>query len=98
MRRAVGPGSELNVCARLRVIGNTIAPPRAVSDGTNGASTTSDAASEYASVSALCPNLRMNRYAIRTPKPVAVTAREKRNAVKTSHTVGLAKPERTRAG
>lgn len=37
----------------------------------------------------------MNKYATRSPKRVAVTARAKRNAVKISQTVVLLKPENT---
>jgi hypothetical protein len=40
----------------------------------------------------------MNRYAIRIPKPVDTTAREKRNAVNMSQTVWLLNPERIFAG
>jgi hypothetical protein len=40
----------------------------------------------------------MNMYAILVPSFVSVTALEKRKAVKMSHTVGSAKPDRTTAG
>src|SRR5690348_3886940 len=59
-------------------------PPRAVSEGTKGASTTPAAAIEYPSVSGLRPNCRTKTYATRIPKPVDVTARAKRNAVNMS--------------
>ena len=43
---AVGPGSEPKSAATLRTTGKMMPPPRAVSDGMNGASTTSAAAME----------------------------------------------------
>jgi len=46
MSPAVAPGSDLNASATLRVIGKTTPPPRAVSEGMKGASTTSAAAME----------------------------------------------------
>ena len=73
-------------------------PPRAVSEGTNGASTRPAPLIEYPSVSGLRPNRPMNRYATRIPNRVDVTAVANRNAVKISHTVGLAYPEKTWAG
>ena len=96
--RAVGPGSEPNALATVRVIGNTTPPPRAVSDGMNGASTRSAAASEYPSRNGVRPKRSMNRYPTRVPNPVCVTARENRNAVNTSHTVTLPNPASTLAG
>ena len=46
MRFAEGPGSESSAFARLRTIGAMMPPPRAVSDGTTGASTRSEIATE----------------------------------------------------
>jgi hypothetical protein len=43
---AVGPGSDPNACATLRAMGQTMPPPRAVSEGMNGARAASAAASE----------------------------------------------------
>ncbi len=42
----LAPGSDPNTPATLRVIGKTMPPPRAVSDGINGARTRSAAAIE----------------------------------------------------
>ena len=64
----------------------------------NGASTRSAAASEYPRLSGERAKRSMNMYPTRVPKPVWVTARENRKAVKTSQTVMLAKPDRTLAG
>ena len=50
-----------------------------------------------AKVSGVLPNSLMKRYATRRPTLVWVMAREKRNAVKMSQTVGSAKPARTLA-
>ena len=60
-RFAVGPGSEPKTCARLRVMGKMMPPPRAVSEGTNGANTRFAPAIEYPSVSALRPNRWIKR-------------------------------------
>ena len=95
---AVGPGSDPKALATERVIGNTTPPPRAVSDGMNGASTRSAAASEYPRRNGVRPKRSMNRYPTRVPNPVCVTARENRNAVNTSHTVTLPNPASTLAG
>lgn len=97
-RFAVGPGSDPSADATLRVTGNITLPPRAVSEGMNGASTRSAAASEYPRLSGLRANLRTKRYPIRRPSPVTVNARPNRNARKMSQTVMLLKPESTFAG
>jgi hypothetical protein len=95
---AVGPGSDPKALATERVIGKTTPPPRAVSDGMNGASTRSAAASEYPKRKGVRPKRSINPYPTRAPNPVCVTARENRNAVNTSHTVTLPNPASTRAG
>ena len=100
-RRAGGrPGLGAEVArATLRATGKITPPPRAVSEGMNGASTTSAAASEYP---------RRQRTARESPdEQVAdalaearstVKARANRNAMKISQTVTLLKPESTFAG
>src|ERR1041384_8369928 len=95
-RPAVGPGEEPAASATLRVMGYMMLPPRAVSDGTNGARTTSAAASEYPSDRVLVAKRLMKKKATRCPRRVTVTARAKRNAEKTSQTVRLEKPLSTR--
>ena len=96
MRRAVSPGSDPNASAKLRVTGNTTLPPRAVSDGTNGATTIPAATTAYPNRSGVVANRAINSYATRIPNPVELTARANRYAEKISHTVWLLNPSSTR--
>src|ERR1043166_2839836 len=96
-RPAVGPGEDPAASATLRVIGYMMLPPRAVSDGTKGARTTSAAASEYPSDGVLVAKRVRKKKATRCPGGVTVTAGANRKPEKTSQTVRLEKPLSTRA-
>ncbi len=67
-------------------MGKTTPALRAPFDGIIPASTMSEAASEYATPRELCPKARTKKSAMRRASPVWMSAREIKNATRTSHT------------
>jgi hypothetical protein len=90
--RDVGPGCDPYNSAIDRAIGSVTPPLRAPFDGMIVASTASVAASAYVIPTEVVPNPRTNNSAIRRANPVFNNAREIKNAVSTSHTIGSEYP------
>src|SRR5688572_463674 len=97
-RREVGPGVESYASARLRAIGKTMPPARALFDGTIVARTASVETRAYDRPNERLPMARMKRNARRRPSPVLSTPRAMKNAHKTSQTIGSAYPRSDSAG
>src|SRR5687767_2758118 len=97
-RREVGPGVESYASARLRAIGKTMPPARALFDGTIVARTASVETRAYDRPNERLPMARMNRNARRRPSPVLSTPRAMKNAHSTSQTMGSAYPRSDSAG
>ena len=90
---AVGPGVDPYSSAIDRAIGSVTPPDRAPFDGIIVANNASVVASAYVIPTDVVPNIRTKINAIRRASPVFNNAREIRNAVNTSHTIGSEYPD-----
>ena len=86
-------GSEPKADAKLRVIGYTTPPVRAVLEGVAGARIKSLTNNVYARRIGLLPNNLIKIYAMRWPRPVLIKPRDNRNAATINQIVLFAKPD-----
>jgi hypothetical protein len=94
MRRGARSGRQSYSSGILLTIGKMVPALRAVFEGVNGASRTSDAAIAYPSPRVLPPSRRTRISAMRRPSPVSSYPIAKTNAPKMSQTVLLLNPDR----